>query len=270
MFALPQLKYWNYVTDQPLVSRNLSVEPQRQSTLRRSLNHPLAHLALALLIVGLLQGFVVKIFVVPSASMEQSLAIGDRIIVNRLAYSLGDQPPAPGDVVVFHTEDNLWPTGQKPLPNTLLDSIKFGAKRVFGDYLGIGPTTQRFLVKRVIGIAGQTIECCSASGSLLSDGQAIDEKHIFRDLPFSPGTNDCQTQPRSHRCFPPVTVPEGELLLLGDHRSKSSDGISHCRGSMDLNSAACVRWAKTDDVLGKVQGIIFPLDRFGVLQDGLG
>lgn len=255
------------MTDPSLVPRRSSVASPRRTNLRSIFNHPLTHLTFALLIIGLLQGFVVKQFAVPSGSMEQTLNVGDRLIVNRLAYAPGKQIPAHADVVVFHTDETLWPSQSGFTEDTLLNSLKFMVKRVFGDYLGFGPTTQNHLVKRVIGTPGQTIECCNSSGAIVLDGQSINEPYIFQDLPFVPGKLDCQTQPQSQRCFPPVTVPEDRLLLMGDHRSNSSDGISNCRGSLEVTGEECVRWAKSDDVVGKVHSIIWPLNRFGAVKD---
>ncbi|RGE19794.1 signal peptidase I [Leucobacter sp. wl10] len=241
---------------------------EQRSRPRRILGHPLTHLFAALLILGLTQAFVVKLFMVPSGSMENTLEIGDRLLVNRLAYSLpgSDGVPEPGDLVVFSTQEQLWPDGNDAAPDSPLSWVKYGAKWFFGDLIGIGPTTDRLLVKRVIGTPGQTVECCSTSGQLLVDGEPIEEPYLFEDLPFEAGTLDCATTPRSARCFAPVTVPERRLLALGDHRSASNDGITRCRSRDGPSSESCVRWARTDDVLGEVFAVVWPLNRWGGLS----
>ncbi|WP_029088322.1 signal peptidase I [Brevibacterium album] len=234
---------------------------------RRIAGHPLAHLVAAFLVLGLVQAFLVKPFMVPSESMEETLQVGDRILVNRLAYAppWANSTPENGDVVVFHTQDELWPSTAPSPEGGFLGSAKHLVKRVAGDGLGIGPGTEDMLVKRVIAVPGQTVECCDAQGRLLVDGEPLDEPYVHDDLPFVPGELDCASEPRSQRCFPPVTVPEGMLLMLGDHRARSADGISQCRGLDAETSAGCVRWARTEDVTGRTVSIIWPLGRFGGL-----
>ncbi len=77
-----------------------------------------------------------------------------------------------------------------------------------------------------------------------------------------PGSLDCESTPVSQRCFGEVTVPEGMLLVLGDHRGASSDGIAQCRGSMDTGDA-CVRWVRESDVIGEAFAVVWPIGRFG-------
>ncbi len=237
---------------------------EERTRTRRVLGHPLTHFLAALLILGLTQAFVVKMFVVPSGSMERTLEVDDRLLMNRLAYSLpgDDGVPDAGDVVIFHTREDLWPGGGTPPPSSFLDWVKHGAKWVLGDLIGIGPTTDHLLVKRVIGAPGQTVKCCSADGRLTIDGQPLEEPYVFEDLPFEPGSLDCSTTPRSARCFPPVTIPGGKLLVMGDHRSASGDGIAPCRGSADA-ADGCVRWVRVDDVLGEALVGVWPISRAG-------
>ncbi|MFT4232866.1 MAG: signal peptidase I, partial [Leucobacter sp.] len=79
------------------------------SAARRVFGHPLTHLVMAVLLLAVVQMFFVKIFAVPSESMQQTLDIGDRILVNRLATE-----PTNGDVIVFTTDDELWHTEPEP------------------------------------------------------------------------------------------------------------------------------------------------------------
>ncbi len=254
--------------------------PRQRSRLRRALGHPLAHLVAAILVIALVQAFAVKLFMVPSGSMEQTLDVGDRILVNRLAGE-----PQNGDVIVFATDDALWPRTDAGSGGGALSGVKYAAKWVFGDLLGFGPTTAHTMVKRVIGTAGQTVACCDAQGRLTVDGVPLDEPYIFEDPAFVPGELDCDTTPASSRCFAPVTVPEGMLLVLGDHRGASSDGILPCRGvpagagtgaeaseADDAGGSAdgCARWVRVSDVYGEVFAIIWPLNRFGGLPAGEG
>ena len=240
---------------------------QTKSLRHRIISHPLTHLLAALVILGLIQGFVVKLFVVPSGSMEQTFEVGDRILVNRLPQTLsGSQhTPGNGDIVVFSTEQALWPSNRTTPYTGFAAQMKYWVKFVAGDLIGIGPTTDHMLLKRVIGTPGQTVECCSVDGKLRVDGVEIDEPYIFEDLPYVRGASDCSTTPASLRCFAPVTVPEGMLLVLGDHRGASSDGITNCRGLDPGDPAAqnCARWVRIGDVIGEPFVRVWPLNRIG-------
>lgn len=237
-----------------------------KSRLRRALSHPLAHLIAAFVVLALVQGFVVKLFMVPSGSMEHTLEVGDRILANRLAYGpFTSATPQTGDVVVVHTDDELWPSSSAE-ETGLVASAKHAVKWVFGDLLGLGPMSDHTLVKRVIGAEGQTVACCDAEGRVTIDGVPLDEPYVFEDPPFLVDSLDCETAVVSARCFPAVTVPEGMLLVLGDHRGASSDGITRCRGANDSPADTCVRWVKVDDVVGAVWRIVWPLGRFGSLE----
>lgn len=231
----------------------------------RITSHPLTHLAAAIVVLGLMQGFVVKLFVVPSGSMQQTLEIGDRILVNRLAYGLPWQKQAPerGDVIVFAADDELWPDSPTSDVPSAAFAVKHAIKFVFGDLIGIGPTTRHTLVKRVIGLPGETVTCCSASGNITVDDTELLEPYIFEDYPFEPDTVDCESTPVSQRCFAPLTVPDGMLLVLGDHRSQSGDGVVSCRGLSANTGVDCARWARITDVTGKTFASVWP---FGTIR----
>ena len=228
---------------------------------RRVVDHPLSHLVAAVLLIALVQGFLIKMYMVPSGSMEHTLEVGDRILVNRLVAA-----PEPGDIVVFTADDELW-SRSAAQPTGPVAAAKQAVKWVFGDLLGFGPTTGHTLVKRVIAVGGQTVSCCDAQGRVIVDGEPLDEPYIFENPLFEPGALDCETSQRSHRCFSEVTVPEGMLLMLGDHRGASSDSIQQCRGSAEVaNADPCVRWARESDVVGEAAAVVWPLSRFGGVE----
>lgn len=211
---------------------------------------------MVLVLVAIVHGFVVKPYSVPSGSMEKTLEVGDRIYANRLAY-LGDEPGT-GNIVVFNVSE-AW--GQVPERS----GLRWAAGAV-GDVLGFGPSNQHALVKRVIGVPGDTVSCCSANGAVEVNDEALAEPYIFEDYPFESGALDCVSMPKSQRCFGPVKVGRDEFLMLGDHRSRSGDSVSACRGatsSEDLIENACARFAKRDDIVGRVFTRIWPLSRFG-------
>jgi signal peptidase I len=208
---------------------------------------------IALVAVALVQAFLVKPFGVPSQSMEQTLRIGDRILVNRL-----DSDFARGDVVVFG-HGNTWQEAKLPPSNNVL----MVAVRAFGDLTGIGPSNTSYTVKRVIGLPGQTVACCSTDGKVTVDGKPLDEPYVYQDLDYAAGTLDCSSSPRSTRCFPEITVPGDNLLVLGDHRSESADSVIGCRGATE--GPECARFVPENRVVGPVVLRFWPLGDIGGL-----
>lgn len=209
-----------------------------------------AYLLLGLLVVSVLQGFrIVRVYNVPSRSMEQTLGVGDRILVSGLPYLGGG--PARGDIVVFGHGDTWEDEARPPASNPLL-----AAARVFGDLTGIGTSSRLHTVKRVIGLPGETVACCDADGRVTVDGVALEEPYIFEDFPFTPGSTDCSSQERSARCFLPIRVPEGKLLVLGDHRSNSADSVAGCRSGSAVEG--CARLVDRARVVGRVFAKAWP------------
>jgi signal peptidase I len=222
------------------------------ATTRRRRRLPVfTEVLLALVAVALVQAFVVKPFGVPSQSMEQTLQVGDRILVNRL-----DDTVERGDVIVFGHGSTWQATQLSPDGNPL-----FRAVRAVGDLTGIGPSNTAYTVKRVIGVPGDRVACCSTDGRVTVDDRPLDEPYVYEDLPFTPGTLDCTTTPRSTRCFPEITVPRENLVVLGDHRSQSADSVIGCRGATE--GQECVRLVPEGRVIGPVVARFWPLGEIG-------
>ncbi|MFT4050817.1 MAG: signal peptidase I [Microbacterium sp.] len=230
-------------------------QPTRRPLWRRVTGSAWFHLVAAFVVVGLVLSFVAKPYVVPSESMEQTLQVGDRILVNRLAY-LGSEPQT-GDVVVFDA-DAAWDGELTGSSNPLKVALRW-----IGEVSGFGPSGSHTLVKRVIAGPGQTVRCCSDDGAVVVDGVALEERYISENFPFVSGDLDCTTTPRSSRCFDEVTVPEGSYLVLGDHRSNSSDSATLCRVSGA--SASCWRWATRSGIVGRAAFVLWPVDRWSGL-----
>lgn len=207
---------------------------------------------LALAAVALVQAFVVKPFGVPSQSMENTLQIGDRIVVNRL-----DSTITRGDIVVFGHGDTWEQTRRSPAP-TLIQSIARG----LGDVTGMGPSNTNYTVKRVIGLPGDRVSCCDVEGRVLVNGTPLTEPYVFEDLPFTPGETDCGEETRSARCFGEIVVPGNSYLVMGDHRSQSADSVIACRGGV---VSGCARFVDRERIIGPVIFRLWPLSTVGTI-----
>ncbi|SMH31117.1 signal peptidase I Serine peptidase. MEROPS family S26A [Rathayibacter oskolensis] len=230
---------------------------RRSSTSERHwYSHPLVTVVVAIVVIALVQTFFVKVYTVPTGSMENTLQgggfFGDRILVDRTAALQGD--PESGQIVVF-SRDAAW-GATDTTGNPLSEAVMY-----FGDVTNIGPSHEEFLVKRVIAAGGQTVSCCDAEGRMLVDGQPLDESYVFEDFPFAEGSLDCTTEPASTRCFQEYTVPEDTLFVLGDHRSNSNDSMGNCRGAPGPIDS-CVKTVPVERVTGRVFAVAWPLTRW--------
>ena len=91
------------------------------------------------------------------------------------------------------------------------------------------------------------MQCCDAEGRVTVDGEPLDEPYIFENTPIE------------SRAFGPVTVPEGRLWVMGDHRSASADSKVHMGDQYSGTIGV-------DDVIGKAAMIVWPVSRFGMLD----
>ncbi|MBT0769802.1 signal peptidase I [Kineosporia sp. J2-2] len=209
----------------------------------RSQVSPFRRAAVALLAVAvtiaLVRAFIMQSFVVPTGSMEPTVQIGDRVVVSRLSYVIGDIQR--GDVIVFNGSGVFDPLDDGP--DTLLGGIGRALAAVFS--MPVGSTDY---VKRVIGLPGDHVVCCDADGRITVNGEALDETYVAEGEAPSTTAFD-------------VEVPEDRLWVMGDHRSDSADSRAHL-GSPGGGTVP------TDRVVGKVVGIYWPMSRIGGLDDG--
>lgn len=225
------------------------------SSVVRRLTHSFwFHLIAAFVVLALIQAFVVKLYYVPSGSMESTLHVGDRVLVSRLAYV--GSAPGTQDIIVFNASD-AWDEE----PNLPTNPLQVAVKWV-GGVVGIGPNLNHTLIKRVIAGPGQTVSCCGDDGEMMVDGKPLAEPYVVDDFEFTPGELDCSTSPVSRRCVKEFTVPDDEYVVLGDNRAQSSDSLFQCRGLQDL--ASCVRTVKRSDIVGKLFMTVLPLGNAGV------
>ncbi|MEU2715096.1 signal peptidase I [Streptomyces sp. NPDC007205] len=166
----------------------------------------------AVLIALVLKTFLVQAFVIPSGSMEQTIRIGDRVLVDKFTPWFGSEPQR-GDVVVFH-DPGGWladeHTAKKHDP-VVVKQLKEGLT-----FIGLLPSdNEKDLIKRVIGVGGDHVKCCDAQGRVTVNGVPLTEGDYLY-----PGTSPAATP------FD-ITVPKGRLWVMGDHREDSADSRAH-------------------------------------------
>jgi signal peptidase I len=174
---------------------------------KRSFWRDLAVIVVAALVLTiLLKAFVLQMFYIPSASMENTLLPGQRILVSKITYRF--RSIERGDIVVFSGAGS-WDAPTPP-PGNLLVNIWDHAI----DLIGIaGPGTD--YVKRVIGVPGDHVVCCNSAGQITVNGVPLSESSYLypgaapSELPFK------------------ITVPAGRLWVMGDNRGDSSDSRYH-------------------------------------------
>ncbi len=191
-------------------ARRLAARRVRRNRRRSLVTEVPVLLSVALLIALVLKTFLVQAFVIPSGSMEQTIRIGDRVLVDKLTPWFGDRPGR-GDVVVFKDPGD-W-LGEAGEPEEGSAGIRAG-RRVLS-FVGLLPSAgEQDLIKRVVAVGGDRVKCCDASGKIMVNGSPVREPYVH------PGN------PPSELPFD-VRVPRGRLFVLGDHRSDSADSRFH-------------------------------------------
>ncbi len=169
-------------------------QPKKRHLLPFWIELPLLILA-ALIVAVVIKTFLVQAFYIPSSSMENTLMVNDRVMVNKLAYQFGDLQR--GDVVVFDD-----PRDGDPDDESVFEAVR----RNVGEAIGLSVPRSEF-IKRVIALPGETIEI--RDNRVFINGLAIDEPYL------KPGT--------AMTDMTPERVPDGEVFVMGDHRNSSQD-----------------------------------------------
>ena len=155
-------------------------------------------LGVAILVAVLVRAFVLQTFYIPSPSMEHTLNVWDRVLVNKLVYDFRE--PRRGEIVVFKAPSD-WQSG----------------------------TEGEDFIKRIIGVGGDHIVCCDDQERLMINGHSLDEPFIYTDA-------DGKQDPAADQKFD-ITVPKDRLWVMGDHRSASGDSLEHWEQTENIEEA---------------------------------
>lgn len=210
--------------------RNQQARANRRTTLRNALFG-----VAFVLLVAVIRSTLVTQYAVPSISMEDTLLVGDRIIVNRTTADESDLHR--GDVVVFE-QPPAWGGGvstERPSPDPLINLVR---DLVVGN--------DQYVVKRIIGLPGDKVVCCNEKAELTVNGQPVSEPYI-------------QGQAGSLSPFN-ITVPRGRVWVMGDNRKYSADSRRWDDGNGSTGSVRIER------IQGQVVGIAWPPSRMGALD----
>ncbi|MEU9864750.1 signal peptidase I [Streptomyces sp. NPDC047971] len=201
-------------------------------------------ITVALLIALVLKTFLVQAFVIPSGSMEQTIRIDDRVLVDKLTPWFGSKPQR-GDVVVFKDPGNWLQDDTAPVTE---DPIGVKQVKQFLTFIGLLPSAdEQDLIKRVVAVGGDTVECCGADGRVKVNGVPLDEPYLH------PGNEPSKIKFK-------VTVPAGRIFVLGDHRSDSADSRFH----LDEKDQGTI---SEEDVVGRAVVIAWPVSHWRRLEE---
>jgi signal peptidase I len=198
----------------------------------------------AVIVSSLLRAFVGQMFIIPSESMESTLLRGDRVVVQKISDF--DR----GDVVVFR-DPGGW----------LSDPVE--ERRPFDrvlEFVGL-PTrsTPGHLIKRVIGLPGDSVVCCDKENRITVNGQSLDESsYLYVDsdgVPVNP--SDVRFE---------VMVPAGKIFVMGDHRDVSADSRCHLSDLSATGRKGEVAFVPLENVVGPAYAVVAPFNRAGRLH----
>jgi signal peptidase I len=194
----------------------------------------------AVIVASLLRGFVGQMFLIPSVSMENTLRVDDRVVVQKVNGFKR------GHVVVFE-DPGGWLTGPPA-------GERGPIGRAF-QFVGVlpDPATEH-LIKRVIGVAGDRVICCDSAGQITVNGQPLDEG----DYLYTNGSGE--TVAPSAIPFE-VVVPDEHIFVMGDNRNRSRDSRCHLNDVQAGGVKGENAFVEDDLVVGSAMGVVWPFDR---------
>jgi len=200
-------------------------------------------IGLALLLSLVVKTWLMQAFYIPSESMENTLLVGDRVIVNKLV-------PSPisvkrGDVIVFEDPDHWLPAAVPAQRSALANAVN--STLVF---VGLLPSDEgNHLIKRVIGLPGDHVVCCDVQKRLTVNGVPLNEPYLFPgDSPSEESFN--------------ITVPADKVWVMGDHRSFSADSRPH-----DENSGGAKGSVPESLIVGRAITVVWPIQHWAWLSN---
>ena len=188
----------------------------------------------ALALSALLRAFLIQAFYVPSASMEDTLRPGDRIIASKITTEISGVTR--GEIVVF-TDPGDWLPDPVPVGDSWRARVRDGLT-----FIGVLPSDSGDdLVKRVIGVAGDRVACCDAEGRIVVNGVPLDEDYIIG---------------RTDQVRFDVTVPPASMFVMGDNRANSRDSRYH----LDLSEGG----VPESNAVGRVVLVVWPFSHLAL------
>jgi signal peptidase I len=199
----------------------------------------------AVLASFLIKTFLIRSFFIPSESMQDTLQVGDRILVNELVPGL--IPLQRGDVVVFKDPGGWLEGDYTQPPSTPLAAAGDWVLSLFG--LSTQDANDH-LVKRVIGLPGDHVKCCNALGQMSVNGTPLDEPYVVKNS----GSSAVSGVPFD------ITVPKGRLWVMGDNRYNSEDSRFHA-------DTPTKGYVPISDVVGRAFVVSWPVSHWSWLSD---
>lgn len=210
-----------------------AARPQRPSALWAAVKEIAIVVVLALALATVVRVFLFQAFLIPSGSMENTLLVGDRVLVSKLTTRFGEIRR--GDVVVF-SDPGSWLGPPSPGPDGIRGAISDALQ-----FVGVLPSdSEGHLIKRVVGVSGDRVACCDTQGRLTVNGISVDEDALLK-----PGVEPSATE------FD-VTVPPDSYWVMGDNRPNSGDSRVH--GAIPAHS-----------VVGRAFAVVWPPPRWSGL-----
>ena len=218
--------------------------PQRRRGALVFLRDVLVIILIAALVSFVVKTFIVRSFYIPSGSMEDTLLVNDRILVDEITPRFGGYDR--GQIVVFRDPSGWLP----PAPEDTRPPVEQGVDWLLSLVGLSAPDSDDHLIKRIIGLPGDHVVCCNAIGQITINGVPIDESAYLK-LPG--GETAASGDPFD------VVVPDDSLWVLGDNRYRSKDS----RYNQDQPGNGFV---PLENVVGRAFLITWPLGRFGMLD----